>query len=229
MAWSHQNFGETTVAEALDASETVITVADGSVFPSSGTFAVVVDDEIMHCTSRSTNDLTVVRGADGTTGVTHDNGAAISQVVTYNSLPGLELDYTQKTSDTTITGTSEGTATTIVTASAITLDGRTTIWIEGYAPFVETDESTDNDFANFVITDGGTVVGRPMSYAANDKPAAGSTGQRGVMFFRHRLTPSAASHTYDIRAFSASGAVHIEAGAGGASTFLPAYIRITVA
>jgi hypothetical protein len=226
----HQNFGETTVNEALDSSETTVTVTDGSVFPSSGNFAVVVDDEIMHVTARSSNDLTVVRGAESTTAAEHANGANIAQVITAGFMPGVEIDYVEKTSDTSVTGTTEGAATTVVTGNAVTYDGRTPVWIEFFAPFAEADDQYDNDFVNFVLTDGGTVVGRIASHIHHDKSTASTTGSRTPIKTGLRITPSAASHTYDVRAWAASGAATVKGdAAAGAGTWTPAYIRITVA
>jgi hypothetical protein len=88
------NFGSTTLAEDLDASETTVTVTSGAVFPSSGDFRVNCEDELMLVTARSTNDLTVTRGAEGTTATTHSNGAAIKSVLTAASLQAIvrELD-----------------------------------------------------------------------------------------------------------------------------------------
>lgn len=86
------NFGETTVNEVLDASETTVTVTDGSVFPASGTFRVIVDDEIMRVTARSSNDLTVVRGTEGTSAATHAFGADIVAVLTAESLEAIILE-----------------------------------------------------------------------------------------------------------------------------------------
>lgn len=80
------NNGITTVNEALDNSETVVTVADGSIFPAVGDFRVQVDLEIMLATGRATNDLTVIRGVDGTSAVTHSNGAAIVSPLTSKSI-----------------------------------------------------------------------------------------------------------------------------------------------
>jgi hypothetical protein len=88
-----RNEAVNTIAEDLDNSETVVTVSDGSVFPSSGNFRVRVDDEIMICTSRSTNDLTVIRGQESTSAVTHSNGAAISLVLTAASIDRHLQDY----------------------------------------------------------------------------------------------------------------------------------------
>lgn len=53
----------------------IINVTDGSVFPATGNFYITVEDnagllEIMLCTSRATNVLTVMRGQDGTSAAT---------------------------------------------------------------------------------------------------------------------------------------------------------------
>jgi hypothetical protein len=87
LAEQYQNNSQTTLAEDLDNSETVITVTDGSVFPSAGQFRVLVDSEIFLVTSRSGNDLTAAtRPQEGTTAATHNNGAAITHVLTAASL-----------------------------------------------------------------------------------------------------------------------------------------------
>jgi hypothetical protein len=82
MAEQLQNFGTTTLNEALDDSETGVDVTDGSVFPSSGDFRVNVEDELMLVTARSGNTLTVTRGAESTTAAAHDNGTTIQMVLT---------------------------------------------------------------------------------------------------------------------------------------------------
>lgn len=69
-----------TVAEALDTSETVVDVSDGTQFSIGHTLRV--DSEQMYVSSVAENTLTVTRGANGTTAASHDNGAAID-VYTY--------------------------------------------------------------------------------------------------------------------------------------------------
>ena len=64
----------TTVNEALDASETTITLTSATAFPTAGT--ILVDSELITYTGKSTNDLTgCTRGASGSTAATHSNGA----------------------------------------------------------------------------------------------------------------------------------------------------------
>ena len=41
-----------------------------------------------------------------------------------------------------------------------------------------------------------------------------------------RLTPSAGTYTYSVRAWQASGTGTVTAGAGGTATFVPGYISI---
>ena len=79
---------QTTLASALNSSDTSATVVSGTsllggVTVSAGeTFTVVIDpdtalEEIVDVTAVSTNTLTIVRGRDGSTGVAHSAGAAV--------------------------------------------------------------------------------------------------------------------------------------------------------
>lgn len=76
------NFGETTLSGDLDGSQTTVTVSNGALFPSSGNYRIVVDEELMLVTARSTNDLTVTRGIESTSAVAHTNGANVKMVLT---------------------------------------------------------------------------------------------------------------------------------------------------
>jgi len=69
---------ETTLAEGLDASETDITVTDGSAYYADVVFRI--DSELFHVTDVNGNTLTVERGYRGTTATTHSNGATLSYV-----------------------------------------------------------------------------------------------------------------------------------------------------
>ena len=82
-----QNFGLTTLNGAIDASTTTVDVADGSVFPASGNYRLLVDDEIMLVTSRTANALTVTRGAESTTAAIHASNSDARAVLTAASLP----------------------------------------------------------------------------------------------------------------------------------------------
>jgi len=71
---------------AINNSVTSVVVADGSVFPSVGNFRVSISDEIMICTARSTNTLTVLRGQEGTAGASHGDGSNITHNLTAGGL-----------------------------------------------------------------------------------------------------------------------------------------------
>ena len=72
-------------ASALSTDGT-ISVVDGSVFPASGQFRIVIDSEIMVVTGRSTNTLTVLRGQEGTTAAGHASAANVAQILTAGGL-----------------------------------------------------------------------------------------------------------------------------------------------
>ena len=65
----------TTLAEALDSSETAVDVASATNI-SAGDH-ILVESEQMYVTSIATNTLTVERGVNGTTAAAHDNALAV--------------------------------------------------------------------------------------------------------------------------------------------------------
>jgi hypothetical protein len=142
-------------------------------------------------------------------------GHHITRTLPASPGPGYEYDYVSKTSNTSITATSAGTANTIVTANAKSYDGATTIMLEFFCAFL--DASTDLLIAFF---DGSTqvdVFGAPQNSVRNQGGVLGSL----------RLTPSNASHTYSVRAWVASGTSTIYGGTGSGGGIPPAYIRQT--
>lgn len=79
------NFGRTLITDAINDSVTTITVSDGSVFPANGDFRLNCEDELMLCTSRSGNDLTVTRGIESTIAASHGTVTPITLVATAGS------------------------------------------------------------------------------------------------------------------------------------------------
>lgn len=75
-----------TLDGAINNSQTSFDVVDGSVFPSVGNFRIRVGDEIMVCTARSTDTLTVVRGQEGTAAASASNGADVVHILTAGGL-----------------------------------------------------------------------------------------------------------------------------------------------
>lgn len=77
-----KNNASTMLNGGIDDNDTPITVTDGSVFPSTGDFRLIVDSELMLCTARSGNSLTVTRGVEGSTPASHSNGATVTHIAT---------------------------------------------------------------------------------------------------------------------------------------------------
>ncbi len=134
-----------------------------------------------------------------------------------------ELDYVETTSDTNITATTEAGATTVVSGSAITYDGSTPVIIEFFSASVEIPATASASIV-FCLYDGSSSIGLIDQFRHQN---SASLSRRSVVG-RRRLTPSAASHTYSIRAFMSSAITGIVyGGSGGSGNYVPAYIRIT--
>jgi hypothetical protein len=138
---------------------------------------------------------------------------------------GAQLDYVERTSDSAglaITSTSDGNSNgqQFIDGNAVTYDGSTRIKIEVYVPI---GEITSGQSFILNLYDGTTDLGR---IAVVSGP--GGTNDQ-TMYGVRFLTPSAASHTYHIRAWKSGGTAKIFDNAGGASVYLPAWYRITKA
>jgi len=128
------------------------------------------------------------------------------------------------TSSVNLTATTEGTANTIVTGSAVTYDGSTIVQIEFVCTAVNTTSGAANHYAQIWLYDGASSIGE-IAFVQGTGGAGG-----GIYMSVHgarRLTPSAATHTYSIRGSVDSGTGVAAAGTGGVGTVMPMYIRIT--
>ncbi len=76
------NSAASTLNGGIDNIVTSLTVNNGAVFPPSGNFRILIDSELMLCTARSGNVLTVTRGVESTSAASHSNGAAVTHVAT---------------------------------------------------------------------------------------------------------------------------------------------------
>lgn len=73
---------KTSLAAAITTTgQSSITVSDYLGFPTTGTFAILIDSEVLSVTAgHSTTTWTVSRGQQGTTAATHSNGATVTHV-----------------------------------------------------------------------------------------------------------------------------------------------------
>ncbi|MBI4034362.1 DUF2190 family protein, partial [Candidatus Saccharibacteria bacterium] len=136
-----------------------------------------------------------------------------------------EISYTQFTSDVSVTATTEATANTIVTAPSYTYDGNTPIVVQFYAYSTWVSSAANNYNHSFYLYDGSSSIGRMALNESIDN----FQKEEGPIFATYRITPSAGSHTYSIRAATSGGTLAIGAGAGGNGNSVPGYIRITPA
>jgi hypothetical protein len=81
-----ENNPVTELDGGIDGSQTTLDVVDGSVFPATGNFHIRIEDEILLCTSRSTNTLTVTRGVEGSSGAAHGDAVSVAQKVTTGAI-----------------------------------------------------------------------------------------------------------------------------------------------
>jgi hypothetical protein len=86
------NNASTTLNGAINNSTTTVVVTNGAVFSQVGTFRVIVDSEIMLVSAISGNTLTVARGQEGTSAVSHLTAATITQILTAAGLAQFKLD-----------------------------------------------------------------------------------------------------------------------------------------
>lgn len=143
------------------------------------------------------------------------SGASVGEALIWNGTdwdnakpPGYEWGTTAWSGTTNITGTTSGAPTTVVTAPAITFDGAPVI-VEFQAAWYKIGTTS----INVGLYLDGTYQGRLGFAQAAFTPAGLSAA---------RVTPSAGSHTYSVRAF-------VDAGTGevGADASLPGFIRVT--
>lgn len=130
-----KNNATTTLNGSITNSATSITVTSGSVFPSTGNFRLVCEDEIMICTARSSNTLTVTRGAEGTTGASHADLKTITHVLTSDGFDRLGKDSVALWGDSTLAPLNRLVAsngTTLLTSSDFTWTNQGTASVADY-------------------------------------------------------------------------------------------------
>lgn len=126
--------------------------------------------------------------------------------------------YVEFNANVTLSGTTVGTANQIVSAGAITYEA-----VPHYIEFSCSRLNAAAGATNLILRDGTTVLGTLAQFAAS------STNHPVSRCLE--ITPTAASHTYNVAGWVASGSGTVLAGTGGAagdgSTYLPGCIRIS--
>lgn len=87
-----KNNAYSTLASGITDVATSLTVAtgEGARFPSTFPFYISIDSEILECTNRVTDVLTVTRGAQGTSPAAHSTGAAVKLYITAGEITEIQ-------------------------------------------------------------------------------------------------------------------------------------------
>ena len=82
------------------ATSWTLATGEGAKFPAIGNFHVTCEDEIVKCTSRSTDVLTIVRAQEGTSAVAHTSGKAVQLRITAGLLTEMRSKIEDADADT---------------------------------------------------------------------------------------------------------------------------------
>lgn len=88
-----RNNAETTLDVGIDNSQLTLTVASGLLFPSSGTFRIRIEDEILTVTGVSGTTWTVVRGSEGSVAASHSSGESVALLLTTSGLDAYRQNW----------------------------------------------------------------------------------------------------------------------------------------
>lgn len=172
----------------------------------------------------SGSTITVSDGTTTLTGVTEADyvgavvtaGSGTKATITVSGGGGLaELAYVQVTAPVSITATSEGAAQVIATLSSVTY-GAGVVVLEFYSP------GAVGTGGSLIVTLHDDTAGVSLGFWAVVGP---STVEAPVHAVR-RLAPGAGARVYSVRAYCTAGTGVVNAGAGGASAYVPVFIRV---
>lgn len=153
-------------------------------------------------------------------GVTGQVLAGVGSTLTWVYPPGYEYAYAEFTASVTVAGTAEGSATSVVSAAAVTFDGATNIEARFACPAFTV---VAGHTLHIVLYDATSAVGELTQIINNTAVNIRFPGGT----FPRRLTPSAASHTYNVKAWASAATTDtVDAGTGGTGVLVPGHIRL---
>lgn len=199
--------------------EVIATKRMGDVIPAGGTGTATFS-------LRNSDDgggIARVTSTDGTVTVTNPSGPVVD-LSAGPVAPGLRIDYAEPPAGTlAITATTAATAQQWIVGNPITYNGATTVKIEVWIALA----STDHDVVAELYLDGADVsriaqLGNPIA------PGAGSVSVS--LYGVAHITPTAAAHTFEIRAWKDVGSVSsfLNPTPFAFNIFAPSFYSITV-
>lgn len=142
-----------------------------------------------------------------------------TQVITASG--GLvELGYSQITSNVSVPVTAATSPTTVISDMTVVCDGGPVL-VEFFAPIARPGTAAGNIIYINLYQDGAEL---DRGFAYVETPVAGSSWH--PVHLARRVTPTAGSHTFSIRAYAIGNAGQINAGSGGTG-FSPAFLRVS--
>lgn len=129
-----------------------------------------------------------------------------------------QISYVEMTSNVNVS-----TPTDIITTPALTFNGTEKAKVEFFSPAIVIAGTGSNGTLWLNLYEDGADIGQ-MAIVKNVTAAALNVPVWVVRY----LTPTAASHTYKIRATQINGTHIVSAGAGGAGNLMPGFIRVSV-
>jgi hypothetical protein len=157
------NFAQSTLAAAINASQTTLTVSSASSFPLSGNFRVVVQSfdlstgaptsapEIMIVTAVAGNNFTVTRGAESTAAIAFGAGAKVTHIITAGVMQALSSAGVSSLNSLTGTLSLTSTGNTItITPSGSTINLESTGGGGGSGTVTSVSVTSVNGFAGTV-------------------------------------------------------------------------------
>ncbi len=156
------------------------------------------------------------------------NGSGAQDAAAFGQIPTVltnVIDSAQYTGGSiNITATTDATAQTICTGAGVTLNGSTRIEVTFALVAMDTPTVSGSNII-LVLYDGSTDLGRIGLLRA---PTA-ATYRQAMACSSGFFTPSAATHTYSIRALVSSGTGVVYGGTGTAGINLPAQMKVMLA
>jgi hypothetical protein len=131
---------------------------------------------------------------------------------------GMLLNYAERTSNLSVTATTEGTSQEVVSTNSFSYPN-SEILIEFFSPNAGNPYTAQNLI--ILLYDDATILGQMV------KIAGSANNIQSSLYGSYKLIPSLGMHTFKIKAIVSANQGEINAGAGGTGTLLPTFIKIT--
>lgn len=166
------NNGNSTLNGGITDVAASLVVASAATFPTDGNFRLLIDSEILLVTAVSGTTFTVTRGAEGTTGAAHSNGATVRLILTAAVMSQIRPVVIRKTGDESVTS-----STTLQDDDHLVFPiGANEIWHVRYALLYSASTAGDCKI-NVTVPSGGAYR---LGILGLDASASGATGAFGT-------------------------------------------------